>query len=335
MEINPLVSIIMPVKNAEAFLDECLQSILNQSYSSWELIAVDDHSSDLSYEKLNALSSRDFRLKVVKNDGKGIISALNTASSLSTGTFITRMDADDVMEINKLELMVEALKKEGRKHVVTAKVKYFADEAVGPGYQQYEGWLNGLIDTKTHWKEIFKECVIASPNWMMYRDDYVTIQGFQNVDYPEDYEFVFRLWENNFKVVGLPQVLLGWREHSLRTSRNDHRFSDLWFSKMKIKYFMKSKYDGRPLLIWGAGNRAKDLVREFEKREIKLDWLTANPNKQEKQIGKHRLIPIHNFKEWNKYQHIISFANTNEQHLAKKFLIQNGLMELEDYFFFA
>lgn len=330
-----MISIIMPVKNADRFLDECLRSIQEQTYSNWELIAINDHSTDQSLELLQQCAAQDLRIKVEENKGSGIIAALNTAVGLCSGAFIARMDADDKMLPDKLLKMKTALVESGKAHIVTAKVKYFSEGEVGPGYRQYESWLNRLVDEQAHWKEIFKECVIASPNWMMYKEDFDEVGGFQGVDYPEDYAFVFRLWHKQFKVIGIPEVLLLWREHPLRTSRNDHRFSDLWFSKMKVKYFLKQRYDHRPLLIWGAGNRAKDLVREFEARGVSINWLTANPNKKRKRIGQHHLLAFQEFSDWEKYQHIISFANVKEQAATRTLLQQHNLRELRDYFFFA
>ena len=102
---NPLISILMPVKNAGLFLDECLNSILEQSYSKWELIAVNDNSTDNSLNLLNIHAKKDKRIKVLKNKGKGIIDALRSAYKQSQGEFISRMDADDLMAVDKLKVL--------------------------------------------------------------------------------------------------------------------------------------------------------------------------------------------------------------------------------------
>ena len=75
---NGLVSIIMPFKNTWTFLTECLHSIRNQEYTEWELLAVDDHSTDGSYKLLIHFAEMDTRIRVFKNKGKGIIPALRT-----------------------------------------------------------------------------------------------------------------------------------------------------------------------------------------------------------------------------------------------------------------
>lgn len=100
---NPLVSILIPFKNTASFLDECMNSILNQTYKNWELIIVDDHSSDGSYSIVDSFAENDARIKLFKNSGKGIIDALRLAFLKSSGDFITRMDSDDLMRPEKLK----------------------------------------------------------------------------------------------------------------------------------------------------------------------------------------------------------------------------------------
>ena len=172
------------------------------------------------------------------NKGSGIIEALQTAYAESSGEFIHRMDADDLMAADKLACLKETLTQAGKGHVATAKVQYFAEDGVNEGYLNYESWLNDLCDKGTHWEELFKECVIASPNWMMYRLDFETCQGFESNIYPEDYDLVFRMNQAGMKVVAADKVTHLWRDHSERSSRNDanyahNTFFEIFFSKFK------------------------------------------------------------------------------------------------------
>ena len=99
----------MPARNALPYLKESIDSILAQQYVHWELIVVNDHSTDQSQKVLEEYSLKDKRIKVFTNEGQGIISALNLAYQYAEGLYITRMDADDLMAENKLGLMLEAL----------------------------------------------------------------------------------------------------------------------------------------------------------------------------------------------------------------------------------
>ena len=99
------VSIVIPFKNTAHYLPDCLDSILGQSNFNWEVLAVDDHSNDQSFEVLSQYADKDPRIKVFKNEGEGIIPALQTAYAKSSGTFITRMDSDDIMKPQRLQRM--------------------------------------------------------------------------------------------------------------------------------------------------------------------------------------------------------------------------------------
>src|SRR5690606_32129080 len=112
-----LVSIIMPVKNTSAYLEACLNSVLQQSEPNWELIAVDDHSTDDSKAILHKYAANDARIKVLENTAKGIIPALQLAYSKSSGECITRMDSDDIMVPEKLATQKQQLLQHGNNHI--------------------------------------------------------------------------------------------------------------------------------------------------------------------------------------------------------------------------
>jgi glycosyltransferase involved in cell wall biosynthesis len=126
--ISANISILMPVKNTAKFLPECLDSIISQDFQNWELIAVNDHSSDASEEILSKYAQKDSRIKVFKNKGKGIISALQLAYIKSSGEYLSRMDSDDICKPNKFEVLLKLLKKNGGGHIAIGQVEYFSRE---------------------------------------------------------------------------------------------------------------------------------------------------------------------------------------------------------------
>ena len=124
MTNNDLISIITPFKNSSEFLNESLESIINQSYLNWELIIIDDYSNDNSFQLVNSISQNDKRIKLYKNEGeKGIISCLRQGLNKCSGDYITRMDSDDIMDKDKLKELHRSLKNCGKGYVSTSKVK--------------------------------------------------------------------------------------------------------------------------------------------------------------------------------------------------------------------
>ncbi|NNC82253.1 MAG: glycosyltransferase [Flavobacteriales bacterium] len=305
-----MVSILMPVYNAAPYLEECLSSIASQTLQDWELIAVDDHSSDDSRAILDAHAPFDDRIHVIENSGKGIIEALRTAYAQSQGECITRMDADDIMMPHKLE-QLHLLCAEGT--IVTGKVEYFrSDGPLGDGYRKYADWLNGLVDTERHWKEIYKECVIPSPAWMMTRDTLDVIGAFDADRYPEDYDLIFRAYQAGLEVSTTDKIIHRWRDHGTRASRNDPNYADNRFLEMKLKYFLAvDRQRDQKLILWGAGAKGKILARQLNERGIDFEWISDNPRKQQAPIYGHNIQPsdrtLHNS------QCIIAVASSSGQ----------------------
>ena len=157
-------SILIPFKNTAAYLPACLDSIINQSYKNWEVLIVDDSSTDQSHEIVKAYSQQDARIRLLKNKGVGIIEALQTAFAQSTGTFITRMDSDDIMATNKIECMVADLTLKGAGYIALGLVHYFSESGIKEGYKRYENWLNTLISKGTNFNEIYKNSDLINTN---------------------------------------------------------------------------------------------------------------------------------------------------------------------------
>lgn len=99
----PTVSCLMPVYNAERYLEEAVESILSQTMVDWELILVDDGSQDSSGEILSRLSLREPRIKILSQSNTGIVGALNAGLSLCRGEYVARMDADDISFPSRFE----------------------------------------------------------------------------------------------------------------------------------------------------------------------------------------------------------------------------------------
>jgi glycosyltransferase involved in cell wall biosynthesis len=277
------ISIIMPVFNAGPYLEECLDSILNQDYPNWELIAIDDYSTDNSKEILEMYAQKDARIQWMPNKKKGIIPALRIAFSQTIHPLITRMDADDIMPINKLKILSQKLLESGEKHVSTGKVSYFSAKTLGKGYLKYEQWINSMVDHENHFDHIFQECVIPSACWLAFKKDLLQIEAFRESEYPEDYDLVFRLYKGGFKICSSKEILHLWRDHPERASRNDSNYADQNFFHLKVKYFIDLKYNpDKTLFLWGAGTKGKHVARLFIDRKIPFCWVSNN----EKKIGK-------------------------------------------------
>lgn len=333
---SKLVSIIMPVKNTSMYLKECLDSIRNQTNKNWELLAVDDGSTDDSFQVLTAYSIKDKRIKVFKNNGNGIISALQLGYSKSLGQFITRMDSDDIMATEKLSEMTNQLIENGIGNIALGLVNYFSENGIGEGFSKYEQWLNGLISKGESFNEIYKECVIPSPCWMMYREDFEKCGGFNSEIYPEDYDLAFRFYENKLKCIPSEKVLHHWRDYSTRTSRTHEHYADSSFIEIKLHHFLKLDYDAnKPLVVWGAGKKGKLTAELLMKKNIHFYWICDNPKKIGKDIYNQKLLSFTALENIENSQSIITVASPQAQKEIVTYFKERNYLPRVDYFFFC
>lgn len=278
--LNPKVSILMPVKNTDAYLEECIHSIIAQTFQQWQLIAIDDHSEDRSPEILNFFSEKDQRIKTFKNTGKGIIEALRLAYQHANGTYITRMDSDDIMAPTKIEQLQKKLSIAGKRHVSIGLVRYFSANKMGQGYSNYANWLNDLTSSETNFQDIYKECTIPSPSWMIHRDDLEHVGAFSPDTYPEDYDLAFRFLKAKYTIVSVKETLHHWRDYQTRTSRTDSNYADNQFTHLKVNYFIEIDYNPtKELILWGAGKKGKKVAHLLIEKGIHFTWTCNNNNK--------------------------------------------------------
>ena len=330
------ITILLPVFNTAPFLRECLDSVLAQSEEDWELLAVDDFSTDESLQILQEYARRDERIRFLRNEKKGIAPALRLAFRQSAGPLVTRMDSDDRMLPQKLAFLKKTLLKHGEGHVATGLVKYFSADGVGEGYRRYAAWLNGLAKEGRHFDEIYRECTIPSPCWMAWRTDLERCGAFATEGYPEDYDLAFRFRQAGFKIVSHPEVLHEWRDHPGRTSRTGELYLDNSYLDLKTGWFFRTDYDPqRPLVLWGAGRKGKRLAGLFGERGVPFRWVCDNAGKWGHRIGGVTMESFEILTEMPDAQIVAAVAAPEGQQEILEFLKKNNFEAGRDYFFFC
>lgn len=325
-----MISILMPFKDEELYIEEAVLSVLNQTYTNFHLILIDDHSCDNSLQIVKSLALKDNRMTVMSNLGIGIIEALKAAQEQAYGKYITRQDADDLMPKDKLEVLKNQLDRYGQGHISTGKVKYFSDHDLGNGFKNYENWINELSSKQSHYEQLFKECVLVSSNWLMYLSDFEKISGFTPATYPEDYHFVFRLYESKFKIVSVDNITHLWRDHPKRASRNLEEYKDQKFFKLKVSYFKKF-YSSKNIILWGAGKTGKKLAKELIAQNIPFSWVTNNEKKIGKIIYTVPISPLERLTQISDPYVIISVTQRGAMGSIKAFLKENHLKNFFEF----
>jgi glycosyltransferase involved in cell wall biosynthesis len=277
----PRVSILLPCRDAAAYLPDTIASIQAQSYRDFEIVAVDDGSTDATRVLLEAWALRDDRVRVLAQPAEGIVPALQRAVSAARGDILVRMDADDVAYSTRIAKQVELLDEHPEIGACGTLVRYFPRGVVQGGAQRYEMWLNAAVEHDEIVREIFVENPIAHPTMAIRRKVLDKVGGYQDNGWPEDYDLVFRLWINGVAMAKVPEVLLRWRERQDRVSRTDPRYDEDAFRRIKVHYLKQTLLDGHNgVIVWGAGPVGKAFAQELLAQDIEVRaFIEPDPRK--------------------------------------------------------
>src|SRR5690606_31191948 len=299
---SPRLSILLPCRDAAEHLGDAIASLEAQTFTDYEVLAVDDGSTDGTASVLEAWAARDRRVRVIRTPRRGLVPALATALEAATGELIARMDADDVAEPERLARQVALL--DARPDVVACgtRVRYFPRAAVRDGARRYEHWLNSLTEPDELARDLFVECPIAHPALVARRAAVLAAGGYRDPGWPEDYDLVLRLWAAGGRLANVPEVLLHWRERPDRSSRTDPRYSADAFRRCQGHHLRRAllragpgsgdaargpvagkdggRTAGRPALVWGAGPVGKLFARELLRQGVPLaGFVDLDPRK--------------------------------------------------------
>ncbi|MFV1986522.1 MAG: glycosyltransferase [Gemmatimonadota bacterium] len=264
----PRVSILLPCRDVDEHLDACIESLAEQTESRYEVLVLDDGSTDGTLARLARWVERDPRVRPVETERRGIVPALNAMAAAARAPILARMDADDIARPGRLSAQLDLLDASPDVAACGSGVRYFPRDRMRSGYRRYETWLNGLTDWEDIERDLFVECPIAHPTLMIRRRILKELGGYREFDGPEDYDLILRLAGAGHRLDNVPDVLLEWRLGPSRLSEASTRYSAAAFRRLKIEHLREwampeSRLAGRDLVVWGAGKVGKAFVRDW------------------------------------------------------------------------
>jgi glycosyltransferase involved in cell wall biosynthesis len=204
------LSVILPVYNAEKYIDEAIESVLKQTYSDFELLLLNDGSTDDSLAKIKSYAAKDTRCKVYSWPNQGLIKTLNAGVELSIGEIVMRMDADDVCHPNRFMRQVEYLQAHPECVAVGTQVSLIDPEG-RPIKNLYNPVSHDDIDAANITASL--GAAMVHPTLAMRRNTLIDV-GCYKEDYihAEDIDLFLRLAEVG-KLTNLDEYLLQYRQH--------------------------------------------------------------------------------------------------------------------------
>jgi glycosyltransferase involved in cell wall biosynthesis len=276
----PRVSVLLPCRNAAPYLPECIASLQAQSYADFEVLAVDDHSTDDTRAVLNDWAARDTRVRVISAAPAGLVNSLNAALSQAQGELIARMDADDIALPARFLKQVELFDNHDELAACGTRISYFPREQLRDGALRYEEWLNALTEPAQLERDVFVECPIAHPTLMLRTRVLRDLAGYCDRGWPEDYDLVLRIFTAGGSLRSVPEILLHWRDRPDSLSRTDPRYSEQSFRRCKVNYLKCWRRELSSVVIWGAGPVGKGFAQEFARQELRVRaFVDVDPRK--------------------------------------------------------
>lgn len=276
------MSVLLPACNAEACAGRAIASILQQTLADFELILVENGSTDNTLQILKDWALRDARIRLLTLPTASIVGALNHGLAHARGAFIVRMDADDFSYPQRLQRQVHHLLRNPDIGLVSCLVRHAGDARRQAGYALYVDWINSLVTEQQIALHRFVESPLAHPSVCFRRELPECFGAWRNGNFPEDYELWLRWLDAGVRIAKIPEPLLDWHDPPTRLSRTDPRYAPAAFFAMKAEYLARWLRTGpaanRPLLIWGAGRQTRTRLRPLNNCGVEVSgWVDINP----------------------------------------------------------
>lgn len=261
---NPKVSIIMPCYNAEKYIEKAVQSVLDQTYRNFELIIIDDDSTDKTWEIIEQYAKKDFRVICTRKteNEKGISKSMNKGIEMARGEYITRMDSDDIIIPEKIFRQVQFLDKNEEYGVCSVNIAMM--DNLGNIYNE-----NVYPEQKvpSEWTFLWTNPVPNAP--CMYRTNIIKDNNitFSNLRTAEDYDFLEKLiTKTKVYMINLPLYYYRYNEKSTYNKNRAETFKNsLNISK---RYYMevtkKNTPDFYKFLTWFYTNEDEPIIEDVQ-----------------------------------------------------------------------
>jgi hypothetical protein len=321
------------VRDGARHLSQAIASLEAQTDGDFEVVAVDDGSSDATPELLADWKGRDGRVRVLRQDPAGIVAALERARAQARGTFLARMDADDRAEPHRLESQRRLAEADASLAVVGAWIRYFPRTEVRAGARRYESWLNGSAFPEEVERELFVECPLAHPTFFMRAESVDAVGGYRDRGWPEDYDLILRLWAAGGRLAKVPEVLLHWREGADRLHRTDPRYAPDAFVRCKVHHLRRTLLSqGRPVAVWGAGPVGKAFARALTDAGTPVRaFVEVDPRKIGQEIHGAPVLDTEGGLALEGVLHLAAVGQPGARETLRGILSDGGRVEMRDF----
>ncbi len=273
----PALSILLPFREAGATLDAAIASIAAQTFSNWELLLIDNGSTDGGPSIATTCAGRDPRIHVIHEPRVGIAHALNTGLTHAQGRYIARMDADDTSHPERLAQQVAYMEAHPEVGVLSTRTTFATTVDKSSGMAWFVHWQNAILTPHDHYVKRFVDAPVAHPTVLFRRELVERHGGYDTGPVPEDHELWLRWMDAGVRFAKLPEELLIWNDHPQRLSRTHANYSvDAFFATKAIwlAKWLKRKLNGRSVIITGTSNLCQERAQLLKAQGVTVHAFT-------------------------------------------------------------
>lgn len=295
----PKISIIIPIYNVSEYLNNCLNSVVNQTYKNLEIILVNDGSTDDSAEIARIFSDKDVRIQLVHQQNQGLSGARNTGLKYVTGDYVFYLDSDDYLKNDCFEKLISA---QDRYNADIVQTNFYYDY---PSYLLYGNWLkkeSQLLDREQTLERLIEQNEIKNFAWgKLIRSEIAKRNLFPEGKYFEDTLWMYRIVSESKRYVLLAEPLMYYfqRTDSISGNFSIRNLDQLELYSKRLNLIEKEY----PELYHKA-------LKQFKLLIIQHQQLTSNLSKNERDVYFEKIF---DYKDWYNLEELIKEEYKNQK----------------------
>jgi glycosyltransferase involved in cell wall biosynthesis len=262
----------MAVRDGALTVESAVASVLAWGDAVDELVIVDDGSRDDTLALLASIAAHDPRVRVLRQPAEGLVAALERGLQHCRGTFVARMDADDLAAPRRLARQLPLLLDDPGLAVVDGQVSFFRDEGEVPeGMRLHQAWINGILEPDHFARAFSVESPVVHPAATFRRSAVLAVGGYRGFagapgvirgPVPEDYDLWLRLHAAGWRFRKVDEVLVRMRDRPLRLTRTHPAYGREAFRRARMVWLSGTALAApRRVVVWGAGKAGRPWIR--------------------------------------------------------------------------
>lgn len=332
------ISVVLPFFNASQYLSNAIESVLKQTFPNFELILVNDGSTDNSLLIAENFALKDNRIRIINQKNSGMAISLNIGIDNASSDIIARMDGDDICHPDRFKEQFKLIKNMPSNSLVSSLVNPFSKSEISEGTLRYFKWLNNKISHEQIVEGLFKESPLIHPTVMFTKEAFYTAGKYIEYDGPEDYDLWLKMTINDTEFAKVSKDLFSYRIHSDNLSRNDMTHYGIEaFRKRQHRFLIKminqnSSIRKRNLVICGAGKEGKKLCNSLIEAGISVaNFIDVDPKKEEKYYKSVKILSVNSTFKHNDNFYLAPAGSWNTEEQLLNFFKSKSMIPLEDY----